>query len=323
LQGREERASTRVRIMAGVNARIERSVAAVQKGHKAMEAGDFARAAELYQRSAEDLREILAGGAIRDERSRAFLAQQCDEFEGHARVATRKANEKYERDMKQRLEALQGGNSGGSAASVEDLQKRFQQLKGNVASEAELAERLKALGPSQFPDLDTEATEHASVDMTLKAAKAAQARGARAGDLDDDDAGLEPELAGLLRQLGGDNVSDEAVNKMLAGHGMFGGDAADDPEVAQVLAQARDMARYAPSQSAKRTERAKGGDESAGEEESDVSNSEGTETDSDEDDSDVDSDDSEAARRRAAAKKTGAKAKKATARRSRRRFGLF
>mmetsp|Transcript_37889 Transcript_37889/g.61636 ORF Transcript_37889/g.61636 Transcript_37889/m.61636 type:complete len:292 (-) Transcript_37889:14-889(-) len=228
---------------------IDGIVGRVNEGHKAFDDGDFEKASGLYRSSNEEMRTLLRSGAVKDEKSRAFLTQQCDQFKRFYLKAQKKALEKKEKDLTGRFRGLHGLDAMPKTedqldAKHEELQKRFMKLTADAkpkATQGQLEERLAALGPSQFP------AKQATVEKMDPAVEAAleQARldfekddgeAANAGGLNFD---LDPELEAMMNKLGVSSSADEAVNVVAGGNG-----SAQDDQVEALIKQTRDYSRF-------------------------------------------------------------------------------
>mmetsp|Transcript_14289 Transcript_14289/g.27750 ORF Transcript_14289/g.27750 Transcript_14289/m.27750 type:complete len:343 (+) Transcript_14289:133-1161(+) len=258
---------------------------AIERASRAQQLADEAQwqeASELYSRAAQDLRTLLRSNKIKDDRSRAFLGSQCDDFQRQADITGKKAQAKRERDLIARARQLRGLQAKPKSDAelnreTNDLRSRFAKLQGPskpAASLDELQARLEALGPSQFPDKASGSSQTASEESEDPRVKEALER-ARAEDRSgygisgDMPADIDPDLGMLLHELdSNENVTDEALQALLGAVGVSSiattsaeadigmplnssktktsssSRRVEDDEVEALIRQARDFARF-------------------------------------------------------------------------------
>jgi len=157
-------------------------------------------------------------------------------------------------DLVKRFEKLKGTDTSKPVSSLEDLQARLQKLKsdGNpVASRAELEERLKALGPSQFED-EPAKTEERKMLENLIAEAGAEGTGNGNGsnqsgqlnlDLNDP---MQRKIDEMFRTV------EETFNIQTSG--VMNPSSSNDKAVLEVMQKAADIAKYANPTTSKTTD---------------------------------------------------------------------
>lgn len=215
--------------------------------------------------SSTELKELIRQGAIKDEKSVSFLGQKSDEFKRMARKAQSKADEKDNKAFAGRIRKLQGldekpMSAADLAKSEQELRERFAKLTGHAVASANsqtsndskdekvLEERLKRLGPSQFPDIDTAAPKSQggtqddyTVQMALEYARK-HGNGDETIAFAGADDQAQEQLNALLSQLSAGDDVDQAMLAQLSGGS--NAEHTDDDAVKALILQAKDYARF-------------------------------------------------------------------------------
>mmetsp|Transcript_21842 Transcript_21842/g.40937 ORF Transcript_21842/g.40937 Transcript_21842/m.40937 type:complete len:306 (-) Transcript_21842:12-929(-) len=229
--------------MSSVKAGIDASIEEAAQAQNAYDEGKFEAAAQLFSSSASKLNELIRAGAVKDERSRAFLVTQAKEFKEKAKSSAAQADDAKDKDLVLRMLKLKGytKKKQGPKASADDLVARFEKLQAknrSTLTDEELEARIAKLGPSQFPNSSAVEGDEEDPEVFMALSAAAKANARQETDELVNSGTIDPELANLLAQLSERNAGDDALSAMLGNEG------ADSEQIDALIQQARDYARF-------------------------------------------------------------------------------